>query len=174
MQRYRSGHNGADSKSVCEQSHMGSNPILSATPAVGNSPAAVFLFISHSTILILQQKTPAVGNSPVAVFLFISHPTILILQQKTHLRWAIRISQFIHRLRIKHNKKTRKLGRAVTPHKPSFFTVYTEKTVIILFHYYNIEVFLLSLCRIRLRERGMSIYMPYNECNYPATLAYRR
>ena len=30
MERYRSGHNGADSKSVCEQSHMGSNPILSA------------------------------------------------------------------------------------------------------------------------------------------------
>ena len=30
MQTYRSGHNGADSKSVCEQSHMGSNPILSA------------------------------------------------------------------------------------------------------------------------------------------------
>ena len=30
MERYRSGHNGADSKSVWEQSHMGSNPILSA------------------------------------------------------------------------------------------------------------------------------------------------
>lgn len=30
MERYRSGHNGADPKSVCEQSHMGSNPILSA------------------------------------------------------------------------------------------------------------------------------------------------
>ena len=26
MQRYRSGHNGADSKSVWEQSHEGSNP----------------------------------------------------------------------------------------------------------------------------------------------------
>ena len=26
LQRYRSGHNGADSKSVCEQSHVGSNP----------------------------------------------------------------------------------------------------------------------------------------------------
>ena len=30
MQRYRSGHNGADSKSVCEQSHGGSNPPLCA------------------------------------------------------------------------------------------------------------------------------------------------
>ena len=26
MQRYRSGHNGADSKSVCRQRHVGSNP----------------------------------------------------------------------------------------------------------------------------------------------------
>ena len=30
MERYRSGHNGADSKSVCEKSHGGSNPPLSA------------------------------------------------------------------------------------------------------------------------------------------------
>ncbi len=30
LERYRSGHNGADSKSVCEQSHGGSNPPLSA------------------------------------------------------------------------------------------------------------------------------------------------
>ena len=106
-----------------------------------------FIYISPDNIDFAAKNAPAVGN---------------------------RISQFIHRLHIKHDKKTRKLGRAVTPHKPSFFTVYTEKTVIILFHYYNIEIFLLSLCRIRLRERGMSIYMPYNECNYPATLAYRR
>ena len=35
-ERYRSGHNGADSKSVCEQSHMGSNPILSANGALEN------------------------------------------------------------------------------------------------------------------------------------------
>ena len=30
MERYRSGHNGADSKSVCAQAHGGSNPPLSA------------------------------------------------------------------------------------------------------------------------------------------------
>ena len=30
MERYRSGHNGADSKSVCAQAHEGSNPSLSA------------------------------------------------------------------------------------------------------------------------------------------------
>ena len=31
VEGYRSGHNGADSKSVWEQSHAGSNPALSAT-----------------------------------------------------------------------------------------------------------------------------------------------
>ena len=30
MERYRSGHNGADSKSVCANAHEGSNPSLSA------------------------------------------------------------------------------------------------------------------------------------------------
>ena len=30
METYRSGHNGADSKSVREQSHVGSNPTVSA------------------------------------------------------------------------------------------------------------------------------------------------
>ena len=30
-ERYRSGHNGADSKSVCAKAHKGSNPFLSAT-----------------------------------------------------------------------------------------------------------------------------------------------
>ena len=29
-ERYRSGHNGADSKSVCAKAHKGSNPFLSA------------------------------------------------------------------------------------------------------------------------------------------------
>ena len=30
MERYRSGHNGADSKSVCRKRHVGSNPTRSA------------------------------------------------------------------------------------------------------------------------------------------------
>ena len=30
MEQYRSGHNGADSKSVCRQRHVGSNPTVSA------------------------------------------------------------------------------------------------------------------------------------------------
>ena len=37
MERYRSGHNGADSKSVWRQRHMGSNPILSAKKSPVNS-----------------------------------------------------------------------------------------------------------------------------------------
>ena len=48
MERYRSGHNGADSKSVCEQSHMGSNPILSANGTLENP---VF-----SRVLSIRQK----------------------------------------------------------------------------------------------------------------------
>ena len=43
MERYRSGHNGADSKSVCEQSHEGSNPSVSALPK-GNTICFIFVF----------------------------------------------------------------------------------------------------------------------------------
>ncbi len=43
-ERYRSGHNGADSKSVCEQSHGGSNPPLSASePKSARISALIFL-----------------------------------------------------------------------------------------------------------------------------------
>ena len=35
MQRYRSGHNGADSKSVCAKAHEGSNPSLCAKKTDG-------------------------------------------------------------------------------------------------------------------------------------------
>ena len=46
MKRYRSGHNGADSKSVCEQSHAGSNPALSA-----NKPLKTLRFQGFSLCL---------------------------------------------------------------------------------------------------------------------------
>ncbi len=43
-ERYRSGHNGADSKSVWEQSHEGSNPSLSASePKSARISALIFL-----------------------------------------------------------------------------------------------------------------------------------
>ena len=35
-ERYRSGHNGADSKSVCAKAHEGSNPSLSANGTLEN------------------------------------------------------------------------------------------------------------------------------------------
>ncbi len=44
MERYRSGHNGADSKSVCAQAHEGSNPSLSASePKSARISALIFL-----------------------------------------------------------------------------------------------------------------------------------
>ncbi len=45
MQRYRSGHNGADSKSVCEQSHEGSNPSLCAK--IKNHPNGWFFVLLY-------------------------------------------------------------------------------------------------------------------------------
>ena len=49
-QRYRSGHNGADSKSVCEQSHEGSNPSLCAKNRLVKTSrfsfSSAFLFIA--------------------------------------------------------------------------------------------------------------------------------
>ena len=45
MERYRSGHNGADSKSVCANAHEGSNPSLSAKKK--NHPIGwFFLFLN--------------------------------------------------------------------------------------------------------------------------------
>ena len=43
MERYRSGHNGADSKSVCAQAHEGSNPSLSAKEPETNVSGSYFL-----------------------------------------------------------------------------------------------------------------------------------
>ena len=43
MERYRSGHNGADSKSVCGQPHVGSNPTLSVKTKNGQRPFFCFL-----------------------------------------------------------------------------------------------------------------------------------
>ena len=49
MERYRSGHNGADSKSVCAKAHKGSNPFLSAKARLSRSKSrkdflAAFVF----------------------------------------------------------------------------------------------------------------------------------
>ena len=44
MQRYRSGHNGADSKSVCANAHEGSNPSLCAKTN-SRKPHGFLLFV---------------------------------------------------------------------------------------------------------------------------------
>ena len=46
MERYRSGHNGADSKSVCAQAHEGSNPSLSANRNGTNLSVPFFIYRS--------------------------------------------------------------------------------------------------------------------------------
>ena len=45
MERYRSGHNGADSKSVCAQAHEGSNPSLSAKKREASSSEGASCFL---------------------------------------------------------------------------------------------------------------------------------
>ena len=47
MERYRSGHNGADSKSVCGQPHVGSNPTLSVKT---KERATLVLFVFTESI----------------------------------------------------------------------------------------------------------------------------
>ncbi len=47
MERYRSGHNGADSKSVCGKPHEGSNPSLSAN---GTRINPAFMRVFHTYI----------------------------------------------------------------------------------------------------------------------------
>ena len=50
-ERYRSGHNGADSKSVCAQAHGGSNPPLSANKKELLSTKSSFLFIQAAGLV---------------------------------------------------------------------------------------------------------------------------
>ena len=62
MQRYRSGHNGADSKSVWEQSHEGSNPSRCASsPQASYRLRRAFSFhckAHHALILLLPASKP--------------------------------------------------------------------------------------------------------------------
>ena len=44
METYRSGHNGADSKSVCGQPHVGSNPTVSAIKPYSSRVVGLFSF----------------------------------------------------------------------------------------------------------------------------------
>ena len=54
MQRYRSGHNGADSKSVCRKLHVGSNPTRCAK--VGHFPRKQGVPMWHALLVFTGQN----------------------------------------------------------------------------------------------------------------------
>ena len=69
-ERYRSGHNGADSKSVWEQSHAGSNPALSArvewkVSNVGHFP--LFPYSGFPAAFLLHTDQETLIPSPVSI-----------------------------------------------------------------------------------------------------------
>ncbi len=66
MERYRSGHNGADSKSVCAQAHEGSNPSLSAI-AKEEAGASSFAMAEREGTreTLLQAAGLEIGSNPV-------------------------------------------------------------------------------------------------------------
>ena len=64
MERYRSGHNGADSKSVCAKAHEGSNPSLSAKKQAASSFEDASCFSREYT----QGFERSEQNNPVSCF----------------------------------------------------------------------------------------------------------
>ena len=60
LETYRSGHNGADSKSVWEQSHEGSNPSVSAIKPLKTLGFQGF-FISQNAVKVLSYAVNAVN-----------------------------------------------------------------------------------------------------------------
>ena len=72
METYRSGHNGADSKSVCGQPHVGSNPTVSAK----NRQVSTCRFFIHcesngiSSRVSVCLVTEGAYHQPKAVFAF--------------------------------------------------------------------------------------------------------
>ena len=72
LQRYRSGHNGADSKSVCGQPHVGSNPTRCAKwtrVGVLNS----FLRLSNTPTLVLWEKALIFEALPFLMYSLVIH-----------------------------------------------------------------------------------------------------
>ena len=56
LERYRSGHNGADSKSVCANAHEGSNPSLSAKARRNANRCSVFVLLRLVKITLLLRS----------------------------------------------------------------------------------------------------------------------
>ncbi len=76
MERYRSGHNGADSKSVCAKAHEGSNPSLSATEKKKASHSDAFFLWRRREYREILYKT-ACGFVKVRISLLMSLPFAL-------------------------------------------------------------------------------------------------
>ena len=92
MERYRSGHNEAVLKTVWRKPHGFESHPLRHTCGGQFACRSFFIYISLDNIDFATKNTSAVGN---------------------------RISQFIHRLRIKHDKKNKKA-------RPSGYTAQAE------------------------------------------------
>ena len=94
MQRYRSGHNGADSKSVWEQSHVGSNPTRCATSEQALYRLLRLFFKSQSALmplLLLSKPNPlslgfGLGPPVGGCFLFLTEISILTVLCKNPLK----------------------------------------------------------------------------------------
>ena len=69
VERYRSGHNGADSKSVCAKAHEGSNPSLSAINNKGwlKPPFVIYLGERGSLKLSLQSASFGKGSESLSL-----------------------------------------------------------------------------------------------------------
>ena len=63
-ERYRSGHNGADSKSVCRQRHVGSNPTLSAKAGRPCNARASCFAVEKEGIRRAEEGRPQCGVPP--------------------------------------------------------------------------------------------------------------
>ena len=57
METYRSGHNGADSKSVCRQRHVGSNPTVSAKRSGKLKGLLDFSFFVYGAVRVIQEAS---------------------------------------------------------------------------------------------------------------------
>ena len=82
-QRYRSGHNGADSKSVWEQSHEGSNPSLCANGNLNRTPMFEFRFFCFLLgFIVLRIRVFEQGFCPV--FSIVNHLwRVLVLARRS-------------------------------------------------------------------------------------------
>ncbi len=127
MQRYRSGHNGADSKSVWEQSHEGSNPSRCATSPRTTYRSRRLFYKSHLSLILSRLLSKPDPLSPVWVrrcaAVFSGHQKISILDRRDRCgriaRPAIRPAALLRRTSVLPQAKPR---RRRNPFPPSILT----------------------------------------------------